>query len=73
MLFKELAASESNAREEDLVMVVSLRSMLLLTLAVVCAGLLLWMLSERRADHIVMADGTMTDILQMNPEALEHG
>jgi hypothetical protein len=69
---QELAASENNTREEDLVMVVSLRSMLLLALAVVCAVSLLWMFSERRADRIVMADGAMTDIHQMNPETLEH-
>lgn len=53
-------------------MVVFSRSMLLLAFTVLCAGILLWMLPEWRADHVVIADGTMTNIHQMNPEALEH-
>jgi len=53
-------------------MVVSLRSVLLLALAVVCAVSLLWMFSERRADTVITADGMVTDIHKMSSETLEH-
>jgi hypothetical protein len=53
-------------------MSVSVRSMLLIALAVVCAASLLWMFSARKADHVLTADGTMTDIHGMSPATLEH-
>jgi hypothetical protein len=52
-------------------MSVSRRSMLLIALGVVCAALLLWMFSEQGADHVMIADGTITDIHKMSSETLE--
>jgi hypothetical protein len=46
--------------------------MLLIALAVVCAASLLWMFSGRRADQVMMADRTVTDIHKKSPEGLEH-
>lgn len=51
----------------------SVRSTLLIALAVVCAASLLWMFSAHRNGQVIMADGTATaDIHKMSPEALDH-
>lgn len=49
----------------------SVRSVVLLVLAIGCAVPFLWMLSERRANPVVSSDGTATDIHKMSPETLE--
>lgn len=52
-------------------MIGSSRSTLLITLGIGCIVLLVWMLSGRRTGHREMVNGAVTDVHQMDAEALE--